>query len=183
MPQFIDESLILTNADFSWIPDNSTLDKNGQGFNVDLIEDRTNFHAGGISPDGFFCIARYKVPDGIAIALGTPNADETFFCHFEQTDDTEILGRIRIVAHDPTGYNSRPTIEAHTSEMTESKPYDKKVNPTPPLKMPWVLDKGFITVWFKPDIDDQPLNTTHADHKLIVPITKRYGMARRLMGK
>lgn len=173
MTDFKEHPTILSKANFTFLTANLVMDKDKEGANPFNISN-------GFCLNGFFTIAKMKIPDGMAIAFGTRKQKTPLYCRVDEAGG-EIEGRFKIVGAHPSGYPMVDLGTFHTSVMDSSATRSNRTNPTPKLVTPWILDKGYILVAFKPDIDDKTLVYDDANNTLHIPITKKMGLTRARM--
>jgi len=132
---------------------------------------------GNADGEGFTVLGHYEIPRGIGIALGHRKRDLPFYIRMDSAGG-KIAGQYKIVICDPTKSSCRQVGIFTTSEMDDSAPLDKTKNPTPELRRPWVLERGWLILLFKAETDDTVLVYDDANNEINIPITKKIGMYR-----
>lgn len=158
--------------------------------------DFTDFPAGNLTldqddvetKDKFTFIAKYKIPKGVGAALGHLVAARDLkvgygsgiLCtDFYDSTPTSISGSIRLIGSDPTRTKSVILYDGHTSSFTPATPTNPDINPVLVTRVPWILEDGYLEIWFKADVDDTVLDGTQANF-IQIPITKKLDMRRPL---
>lgn len=167
-------SLVL--ADFTFLTANLVMDMDKIGGSPFYISN------GFCTTKGFFTLAKLEVERGYSYAFGTRMGQIPICCRMDESGG-EIEGRYKVIGGHPTGYPMVDLGTYHTSAMDSTAPASRRVNPAPRLVAPWVLERGFIMVSFRPDIDDKTLVYNDADNILGIPITKKPNQTRAMYFK
>lgn len=161
----------LTKPQFTFLSANLTMDKDLATGNI--------FNLKAKSYDNFFTIAKMMVPMGTAIAFGTRGGKRLINCRVDEASG-EIIGRFKVIGAHPSGYPMVDLGTFSTRNMDSTATADKTKNPTPEIVEKWILEAGYILVSFQPEVDDKVLVYNDTDNRLVIPVTKRYGMKRPL---
>lgn len=127
--------------------------------------------------EGFFFVGRHTVPPKLAYAFGHPHnmGSGIVYIRLDSTGGGQIKGKARIRFTSPTENNRLQVLASQHSDMNNpSAPTDRMTNPTyhPSRKPIWLLENGFVELWFKPDVPtDTPIDVSDADNKIMIPIT------------
>ena len=165
-----ENTTILKKTDFTFLTANLTLDH-------DLASD-SPFNLKSKSYDDYFTIAKLEIPRGRAYAFGTRKRNVPMSCRMDSSTG-EIEGQYRIVACHPSGYPMVQLGEHHTSEMDTTAPANRTVNPCPDFVKIWILERGYLLVTFRNDVDDEVLVYDDVNNMLRIPITVKFGVKRR----
>ena len=169
----------LTLADFD------TWDSGGSDINLDTTKIPNRM--------GFIRICKMEVKKGMGIALGTdlgekgeknynPDAGQTTLIFRFDDGSGQINGSLQIAFSDPTGMHSQPQWTGHSSGQDLTNPLDRTKNPAPTQKNQFILEDGWISLWFKPD-SATTLDVSDTDNMVQIPITIRYDLRREFKGK
>lgn len=173
---FDEQPTSLHLADFTFLTANLVLDMDKTGANPFYVS------AGHCHSGGFFTLAKLQVPDGMAYGFGTRNQKIALNCRMDASGG-EMEGFFKVIGTHPTGTPMVDLGTFSTRSMDSSAIRSITANPTPKFEPPWILNKGFLLVAFKPEVDDQTLVYNDADNILNIPIIKCLGRTRRVMGR
>ena len=156
---------------------------NAAGSDITLDEDRKcGENKGCADQDGFSLVAMKQIPSYEAWAFGHPYGigSGVVYCRLDSAGG-QLQGRVRIKMWNPDFTRGMVVHEHHTDSQYNTNPTDRFNNPTHLLEtvnkdkyeIVWFPPNGHLALMFKPDVDDQVLDVSDADNKVILPISVR----------
>ena len=151
------------------------------GSDIVLDKDRKcGENKGCADQDGFTLIAMKQIPSYESWAFGHPYGMGSGVVYVRlDSPGGQISGRVRIKIWNPDFTSGMVVHEHHTDVQDNTKPTDRFNNPTHLLEtinknkyeIVWFPPNGHLVLMFKPDVDDQTLDVSDADNKVILPIS------------